>query len=136
MVMVLTIASGGDEAAAIFHAALGNMIGVILSPALILLYIGAQAEIDVVQVFYELVLRVILPVIIGQVVQRMSVSIVQYVAKHKHFFKQAQQYTLVYIVYTVFCRTFQNKNDDDEEDGSSKGNILDIFLMSKLDQFY
>lgn len=125
MVMVLSIASGGDEAAAIFHAAVGNMLGVVVSPALILLYIGASANLNVGEVFLELLLRVIVPVIVGQVIQKLFQQVVAFVKTHKHLFKQTQQYTLVYIVYTVFCRTFAKQ---DENDG---GTIGDIFLMSK-----
>jgi len=40
MAIVLTRSSGGDEAAAVFNSAFGNMIGVFLSPCLILGYLG------------------------------------------------------------------------------------------------
>ena len=40
MVLVLTSSAGGDEGAAIFNAAFGNLVGVFLTPALILMYIG------------------------------------------------------------------------------------------------
>ena len=66
MVQVLTKAAGGDEAAAIFHSALGNLTGVIISPLLILGYLGMMA-VDVSQlgsVFLNLLLRVVLPLIV------------------------------------------------------------------------
>ena len=108
MVQVLTKAAGGDEAAAIFHSALGNLIGVILSPLLILGYLGVTS-IDLGElgnVFLNLLLRVVLPLIVGQIVQKTVPSVVQYVKTHKVQFKLAQQYALVFIVYTVFCKTF------------------------------
>jgi sodium/bile acid cotransporter 7 len=46
--------------------------------------------------------------------------VVDFVKTHKSKFKMAQQYCLVFIVYTVFCRTF-----DDGSDSS----VGDIFLM-------
>jgi sodium/bile acid cotransporter 7 len=120
MVLVLTKSSGGDEAAAIFNAAAGNMIGVFLSPVLILGYLGVTGDIDLVEVFYKLAVRVVVPVIVGQLLQKNSKAVVSFVKTHKNGFKLAQQYCLVFIVYTVFCRTF--------EDGSDS-TVGDIFLM-------
>lgn len=54
MVIVLTKLSDGDESLAIVNAAAGNMIGVFLSPVLILGYIGVEGDIDLVEVFYKL----------------------------------------------------------------------------------
>jgi solute carrier family 10 (sodium/bile acid cotransporter), member 7 len=110
MVQVLTKAAGGDEAAAIFHSALGNMIGVVLSHLLILGYLGVTSMdiADLGSVFISLLLRVVLPLIVGQIVQKTVPSVVQFVKTHKVRFKMAQQYCLVFIVYTVFCKTFED----------------------------
>jgi sodium/bile acid cotransporter 7 len=120
MVLVLTKTSGGDEAAAIFNAAFGNLVGVFLSPVLILGYLGVTGDVDLLGVFTKLALRVVLPIAVGQILQKTSKTVVAFVKKYKEFFKQAQMYALVFIVYTVFCQTF--------EDGSDSG-IVDIFLM-------
>jgi len=122
MVLVLTKSGGGDEAAAIFNAAFGNLVGVFLSPILILMYLGVSGDIDLLSVFIKLAIRVLLPVTVGQLIQKTSPAVVVFVAKHKPKFKKVQQYLLVFIVYTVFCRTFESESD------SSVG---DIFLMSK-----
>ena len=124
MVLVLTNSSGGDEASAIFNAAFGNMVGVFLSPILILAYLGVTGDVDLVSVFYRLALRVVLPVAIGQVLQKTSKTVVDFVKKYKKYFKKLQSYALVFIVYTVFCRTFDR--DDDEEPASGP---VDILLM-------
>lgn len=121
MVLVLTKAGGGDEASAIFNAAFGNLVGVFLSPLLILMYLGVTGDVDLGDVFYKLGLRVVLPLFVGQVLQKTNKGVVKFVQAHKKFFKKAQMYTLVFIVYTVFCRTF-----DDDESSSSVG---EIFLM-------
>lgn len=120
MVNVLTKAGNGDEAAAIFNSAMGNLIGVFLSPVLILAYLGVTGGIDVADVLVKLILRVVVPVLVGQVLQRIAV-VNDFVKRHKVAFKYAQQYALIFIVYTVFCRTFSN--DD------NKSSIGDIFLM-------
>ena len=120
VIMVLTQLSGGDEASAIFNSAFGNLIGVFLSPMLILGYLGVTGDIGVVEVFYKLALRAVLPVIVGQVLQKTSTQVVNFAEKHKYLFKQTQQYALVFIVYTVFCETFL---------GDAQSDIGDIFLM-------
>jgi len=122
MVLVLTKSAGGDEASAIFNAAFGNMVGVFLSPVLILAYLGVTGDVALLDVFIKLALRVVLPVVFGQILQKTSQKIVDFVKTHKPKFKKAQQYCLVFIVYTVFCRTF----DDDDNDAS---NVGDIFIM-------
>mmetsp|Transcript_21396 Transcript_21396/g.39971 ORF Transcript_21396/g.39971 Transcript_21396/m.39971 type:complete len:464 (-) Transcript_21396:92-1483(-) len=126
MVLVLTKSSGGDEAAAVFNAAFGNMIGVFLSPALILGYLGVQGEVNLGAVFYKLGLRVVLPICVGQLLQKFSKTAVDFVKKYKKNFKTAQEYCLVFIVYTVFCRTFLK--------GSDAG-AGDVFIMIAV-QFF
>jgi sodium/bile acid cotransporter 7 len=121
MCLVLTKSSGGDEASAIFNAAFGNMIGVFLSPILILGYLGVSGNVEVWTIFYKLGLRVVLPVTIGQALQKYSPAVVTFNKKHKQKFKKAQQLCLVFIVYTVFCRTFSKEDDETK--------VQDIFLM-------
>lgn len=120
MVLVLTKSSGGDEASAVFNAAFGNLIGVFLTPVLILAYLGVSGDIDLVSVFYKLGLRVILPIAVGQLLQKFSKAVVNFVKKYKKYFKQAQEYCLVFIIYTVFCRTFLE---------GSEAKAADIFIM-------
>ena len=127
MVVAFTKTSGGDEAAAIFNAAFGNMVGVFLSPVLILMYLGVKTTgedgsmIHLLHVFYKLALKVVLPVAIGQVLQKTSPSVVKFVAKYKYYFKQAQLWSIVFIIYTVFCRTFAEP--------SQGVSVSDIFVM-------
>lgn len=96
------------------------MLGVFLSPVLILGYLGVTGDIDLLEVFYKLALRVVLPVAVGQIIQKTMPRVVAYYKANKKYFKKFQEYCLVFIVYTVFCRTF--------EDGSDSS-IGDIFLM-------
>ena len=120
MVLVLTKSAGGDEASAIFNAAFGNLMGVFLSPALILGYLGVQGQINLGNVFLKLGLRVVLPIAIGQFLQKFVAPAKEFVKRYKKYFKKAQEYCLVFIVYTVFCKTFENGSD---------ASVGDIFLM-------
>ena len=106
MVLVLTKSAGGDEAAAIFNAAFGNMVGIFLSPALILGYLGVRGQVDLGQVFFKLGMRVVLPICIGQVLQHFVPPAKEFVKRYKKDFKKAQECCLLFIIYTVFCKTF------------------------------
>ena len=120
MVIVLTKSANGDEPLAIINAAAGNMVGVFLSPVLILGYLGVKGDVDLISVFYKLALRVVLPVAVGQVIQKTMRKVSNYYKSHKKEFRKFQEYCLVFIVYTVFCRTFL---------GGTTSSIADIFLM-------
>jgi hypothetical protein len=122
LVTVMTIASDGDEAVSIFNAAFGNLVGVFISPALILAYLGTKGNINVLDVFVKLMLKVLLPLAIGQALQKLSTRVVAFVKTHKKHFGKAQQYCLNFIIYCVFCKTFMSKKRQD---------IGSIFYLSK-----
>ncbi len=124
MVLVLTKSSNGDEAAAIFNAAFGSLIAVFLSPALILMYLGVKGAVDLGTVFYKLAVRVVLPIAIGQIFHNFSPRVCAFVKDHKPKFKKVQEYCLIFIIYTVFCKTFTKERD------TSAG---DIFIMIALE---
>lgn len=119
MVVVLTKASHGDEAAAVFNATSANLIGVFLSPALIPFYLGVSGDADLLAVFTKLSIKVVLPVIAGQVLQLVP-TVNNFVKQHKQTFKLLPQYSLIFILYTVFCRTFLDGSD---------ATMTDILLM-------
>ena len=97
--IVLTAASAGDEAAAVFHASIGNILGIFISPLLIVLYLpGAVAEVDLARVFLDLVLRVLVPLIVGQMIQKTAKRMHENFMKHKRKFKKCSELLLVFIV--------------------------------------
>jgi solute carrier family 10 (sodium/bile acid cotransporter), member 7 len=114
---VFTKMCGGDEAAAIFNAALGNALAVILSPLLIVAYIGppkngsevsTNSDKTMAQIFAELALRIVVPVIVGQVLQKTSPWVVRFHTSYKLAFQKGQMYAIIWIVYNVFCKNFYN----------------------------
>jgi solute carrier family 10 (sodium/bile acid cotransporter), member 7 len=120
-VLVLTKAAGGDDAAAVFHSAFGSMLGIFLSPLLILGYLGvASNDTDLGTVVLRLILRVVVPLVVGQLVQKFVPTIVKFVQKNKIITKAIQQYSLTFVVYTVFCKTFLE---------GSNSSVLDVLLM-------
>jgi sodium/bile acid cotransporter 7 len=120
VVIILSAATGADEAAAIFNATFGNIIGIFLSPVLILMYLGTTGNVSLGKIFSNLALRVVVPLVVGQAIQKKFAKVRDFFKTHKKKFKKVQEYCLVFIVYTVFCRTFI--------DGAGAG-IGDVFLM-------
>jgi len=118
IVIVLTMSAGGDEGAAVFNATFGNIIGIFLSPVLILMYVGTSGSMSLGQVFLNLTMRVVVPLVVGQLLQKFIKPVREFFAKHKRRFKKVQEYCLVFIVYTVFAKTFLTKA------GTSIGNVL------------
>lgn len=105
-VVVMTRIAEGDEGAAILNAAIGCLVGVFLTPALILWYIGVHQDIILSEVFLKLSIRVLLPFLTGQILQKTSTIVKNFVLVHKKKFKTCQEWALIFIVYTVFCKTF------------------------------
>jgi solute carrier family 10 (sodium/bile acid cotransporter), member 7 len=128
-VIVVTKSSNGDEASAVFNAAVANLVGVFVSPFLILFYLGVHGTMDPIDIFIKLALRVLLPVVIGQILQRMSWVQTYIIRQYKGFFKQLQQYSLVFIVYTVFCRTFLPTNTNDPTASTNVLSTADVITM-------
>ena len=119
VVIVLTAAAGGDEAAAIFNTTCGNLLGIFLSPALILMYLGTSGDITMGEIFLKLILRVLIPLVVGLALRRLSDVVAKFATEHKRKLKRTQEFSLIFIVYTVFCQTFQ--------EGMGAG-VKDIFV--------
>jgi SBF-like CPA transporter family (DUF4137) len=98
-VIIMTQASHGDEAAAIFHTACSNMTGIFLSPVLIVLYLPSiTVNVDLLEVFKELTYKVIVPLVGGQVVHLTCTPLREFYFAHKAAFKKTQEYCLIFIV--------------------------------------
>jgi solute carrier family 10 (sodium/bile acid cotransporter), member 7 len=127
MVTVLTRLANGDEAVAVFNCAFSNFMGIFLSPVLILLYLGVTEDLNYFELFYQLALRILTPILAGQILQRNSKAVVRFVKSHRTLFKKGQQYLLVYIVYCVFCKSFKKKAEK-----GAQSDFLSIFIMIVL----
>lgn len=104
--IILTTNCGGDVASSIFNTAVSNVLGVVLSPLLILGYLGFTGDVDLPTVLYQLALKVIVPLFVGQCIRNFVPGAVPFSVEHKWLMKKLQQWALVYIIYTVFCKEF------------------------------
>lgn len=104
--VIFTQLSGGDVAAALFNAVASNMAGIILSPILLLLMLGAggtDIELDAIRIFLKLCLLVVLPFIIGQAVHW---SLGGGMENWPGRAALINSFCILVIVYLVFCKTF------------------------------
>lgn len=124
--IVLTIAAGGDEAVAVFHTAVGNIIGVFASPLLILMYLGKSGNVSFPEIVFDLAMRVIVPLAVGQFFHIYFSKIREFYVKHQLRFKMVNKYCLVFVVYTVFCKTFMHGT------GVSVGNVFLMVLFQLI----
>ncbi|KAL7565449.1 hypothetical protein ACA910_020833 [Epithemia clementina (nom. ined.)] len=106
MVPTWTGAAGGDDPLTVINAAVGNMIGLFLSPVLILGYVRMNGNTQVTDVFYKLTLKVLLPVVAGQIVQKTMPKVIASFNKYKECVEKAELYVFLFIVYNVFGKTF------------------------------
>ncbi|KAM4709818.1 sodium/bile acid cotransporter 7 isoform 2-T2 [Discoglossus pictus] len=107
--VILTKAVGGNEAAAIFNSAFGSFLGIVVTPLLLLLFLGSSSSVPFTSIFSQLFMTVVVPLIIGQIVRR---YIKDWLERKKPPFGAISSCVLLMIIYTTFCDTFANPNID------------------------
>ena len=103
MCVALTRAAGGNEALAIFNAVIGNILGVLVTPPLLLLLLGASSQISVLDATIKLTKKVIVPLVAGQLLRP---AIADQLKGRKKLLSRSSETLLLAIVYTTFCDTF------------------------------
>ncbi|KAE8630227.1 hypothetical protein XENTR_v10000741 [Xenopus tropicalis] len=97
------------EAAAIFNSAFGSFLGIVVTPLLLLLFLGSSSSVPFTSIFSQLFMTVVVPLIIGQIVRR---YIKDWLERKKPPFGAISSCVLLMIIYTTFCDTFSNPNID------------------------
>ena len=100
--VILTKTAEGNEAAAVFNSALGSVLGVFITPFLLVNVAGlAETRIPARKIILQLCLTVLLPLICGQVAQNL-------IRPHKWAKLSGilSQSMLLLIVFTTFCDAF------------------------------
>ncbi len=94
----------GNIPAAIFNASISSLIGVVVTPLWVGLFIAsATGDFDVTQIVIKLILQVLLPVIIGISLNSRFGAIAE---KYKKQLKYFDQTVILTIIYTSFCKSF------------------------------
>lgn len=105
MCVVLTQSAGGSVALALTNAVLGNLLGVFVTPLLLVWLLGKSADVQLGGVCVKLVRTVLVPVAAGQAL-RWSAAVRSFAAAHKRTTKLASETVLLLIIYNTFCNTF------------------------------
>ena len=102
-VVMISIARGNIPAA-IFNASISSLLGVVITPIWVGLFItSATGDFDVSQIVFKLFLQVLLPVIIGISLNSRFGAIAE---KNKKYLKRFDQAIILTIIYTSFCKSF------------------------------
>ncbi|KAK6494130.1 sodium/bile acid cotransporter 7-A isoform X1 [Huso huso] len=107
--VILTKAVGGNEAAAIFNSAFGSFLGIVVTPLLLLLFLGSSSSVPFTSIFSQLFMTVVVPLIAGQIIRRF---IKEWLERNKPPYGAISSCVLLMIIYTTFCGTFSNPHID------------------------
>lgn len=96
--VAFTSIAHGNVAASIVAASVSNLLGVVLTPLLVTLLMGAEAGIDLGTI-RNLFLQLVLPFVLGQVVHRWLGPLL---ARHKNVTSKVDRGAILLVVYSAF----------------------------------
>ncbi|GAB3895322.1 bile acid:sodium symporter family protein [Spirosoma agri] len=103
--VVMVSIAGGNIPAAIFNASISSLIGVFITPLwMSYLLSSTTGQYDLAGVIGKLTLQVIVPVILGLLLNR---RLGWFAERHKSLLRYFDQVTILLIVYTAFCESFK-----------------------------
>ncbi|CAE7641463.1 slc10a7, partial [Symbiodinium pilosum] len=105
MCVLLAKSAGANTAVALTNAILGNLLGVCVTPALLLLTLGARASIQLGPAVQKLVVKVVVPVLLGQCL-RSSRALQRFYTEKSALFKKLSECLLLLIVWNAFSNAF------------------------------
>jgi solute carrier family 10 (sodium/bile acid cotransporter), member 7 len=104
MCIMLTSASGGNVALSICNAVISNMLGIFITPLLLLHFFGATIQLPFGNMVLKLCQKVLLPVTLGQLLRETGAK--KFYQEHSNTFKRLQEVVLLGIVWNAFCNAF------------------------------
>ncbi|KAG0289062.1 hypothetical protein BGZ96_007297 [Linnemannia gamsii] len=112
--VVMTANSNGNESLALFNAAFGNLLGVFISPLIVLILLHSTPEtpsgqhgLDYATILRDLGTTILVPIVIGQIYLYFFPKSIAW-AKSKVHFPTLNSACLLILVWTVFCDAFYN----------------------------
>lgn len=98
--IALTSMAGGNIPAAICSAATSSLIGIFLTPFIVMLLIGGQAQsIDPAEAISGIMVKLLLPFVAGQIAR---IWIGGWVARNKSWLKYVDQSSILLVIYGAF----------------------------------
>ncbi|KAF9151072.1 hypothetical protein BG015_007107 [Linnemannia schmuckeri] len=112
--VVMTANSNGNESLALFNAAFGNLLGVFISPLIVLILLHSTPEtpsgqhgLDYATILRDLGTTILVPIVVGQIYLYYFPKSIAW-AKSKVHFPTLNSSCLLILVWTVFCDAFNN----------------------------
>jgi sodium/bile acid cotransporter 7 len=102
--VVMVSIAGGNIPAAIFNASISSLIGVFITPVwMSFLQASTEGQYDLGGVMGKLAIQVLVPVVLGLLLNRRWGWFAQ---RYKAYLRYFDQFTILLIVYTAFCGSF------------------------------
>lgn len=118
--VVMVSLAKGNVPAAIFNASISGIIGIVITPLWMGLFIqGTQTDFDFTDIYIKLVLQIILPVAMGLFLQRFFGIWAQ---KHSKSLSLFDKSIILLIIYKSFAESF-------EENIFSAVSVLDLLII-------
>lgn len=89
MCVLLTSSAGGNVAASLANAVMGNILGIFVTPALLMYFFGTTIELPFMQMIWKLINKVLVPVVVGQMMRATQTK--DFFISHKKAFKSLQE---------------------------------------------
>jgi len=104
MCVILTRSAGGNVSSALCNAVIGNMMGILATPALLMGFFGSTIQLPFIDIILKLCKKVLLPVTVGQILRAGGAK--DFYIRNKKRFKVMQESILVGLVWNAFCNAF------------------------------
>ncbi len=105
--VVMVSIARGNVPAAIFNSSISSLLGVVLTPALMGLYLRSDVGAEPIEIVVgKLLLQVVLPITLGMVMNRWWGK---WAEKHKVGLRWFDQIVILTIVWSAFCEGYHNK---------------------------
>lgn len=113
--VVMTANADGNESLALFNAAFGNLMGVFISPVIVLILLQGTAMspsadnhgLDYATILRDLGSTILVPIVVGQIYLYFFPGSIAWLKKRVHF-PSLNSACLLILVWTVFCDAFHN----------------------------
>lgn len=105
--VAMTSVGKGNVPGAIFNASLSSIIGVLITPLLVQVFMGFEgAQLNLMESVLSIGKLLLLPMLLGQLMRPLLLS---WVEKHQSVVNKADKYVILMIVYSAFCDSIHNR---------------------------
>lgn len=105
--VAITAQANGNVALAMFNATASSLLGIFITPFWMSLLLHSQGvTIDIIPVLLNLILWMGLPLTLGQLSR---VMLQNWLEKYKKWAQLADRTVIIWLIYTSFCQSFEDK---------------------------